>query len=127
MSKREEIQKQIEELDWEINTKLGKCELPELNTGKWVFPKSNWVTAMIIGAWSLFGDSLSYSLHEKTSKYSMYAAAILAIVAGIRTIVWMIQRSPGPTKGYRKTTDDVKYLQDRRQELQQQLKELEER
>ncbi len=125
MATRAQLQTEIAELDRQINAELGKTRLPSLNTRNASFPWSYYILAALVLAWWQFGGMLPIPGHDKYAHYAMWVGGAICVFAVIRTFLWLIRRNPKGGTKYMEATTHVRELQQRRQELQKQLKEIE--
>lgn len=124
---RAELQRQIAELDRQINEEFAKASSGTVGAINATFPKGMWSLAILCGAWYALGDQLDFlvTYHEKTKDWAMYGAAGLAVIAFLQTIMYFLRRNPSRTSEYRDATSRSQELQAQRRELQTQMKDLE--
>ena len=119
------IQREIAEIDGELNRTLGSTTLPSLDSKP--FPKGTWLLAFLAAAWWMFGSELPVisEYYPKYGEWGMYAAIGFGILALLTTLSWLFRRRGGVSAEYRQASDKARILQERRRELQVQLRELE--
>ena len=124
--KREELQREIARLDDEINRVISSVELPKLDVRP--FPTGTWLFAFLCLAWWLYGYKIpgAYDYHLQTSVWAFRLGALMAMVALLSTISWVLRgrgyqnRSDAYTNASRKARE----LQERRKDLQAELRSL---
>lgn len=123
---REQIMREIAELDKEINRVLASAQLPSLKVKP--FPWGTWFLTLLAFAWYVAGDLVPYAnaYHAKYGYIGLYVGIIFGILAIISTLSWMFQRRRPLSKEYEAATEKSKVLQERRRELQKRLREEEE-
>lgn len=124
MGEVEEIQKQIAELDKQINQILVEKRLPPLKPPK-PFPLGSWILAAVVGAYYLFGDLLPAvgGLHAAYQTYALYATLALGAYALLRTVLWLFSGKPKTPPEYIEATRQVQELQNQRRLLEKELRE----
>lgn len=122
--KRDDILAEIARIDEEVNRTVSSVELPWLDVRP--FPYGIWIFAALCYAWTHFGYRIpgAYAIHMETAPYSRYLGIICAVVGLLATINWLFRG-----RGYRAETDAyvqatrrARDLQERRRELQSELK-----
>ncbi len=123
---RQEIMQQIAALDKQINEIAGKDRVARGSLSGRAFPAGNWIGALAIGAIWFFGGQIAplAELHRAYAFYVFIAAALLAVLAIIRTVQWVLQPGLGANKGLAESLERVRGLQLQRQELQRRLAEI---
>lgn len=125
MPTRKQLQQEIAELDTEINQILERVKAPDIRMRTSAFPSGNWGIFILCSAWWMFGDMVSADMYFRSETIIFYMALIFGAMALLRTLVWTLRRgSPEMPPEYREATERVKLLQDKRRELQKQMKEL---
>jgi hypothetical protein len=121
---RASIQREIAEIDGELNRTLGSTQLPSLEVKP--FPVWSWVLAFLAAAWWMIGSDVPVisEYHGRYGEYGFYAAIALGLLALFSTISWALRRRGGVSPEYRQATEKARVLQERRRELQVQLREL---
>jgi len=124
MGEIEELQKQIADLDREINRILAEKRLPPLKPPR-PFPLSSWVLAIVLVAYYLFGDLLPYvgTYHGKFGLYAFYAGLVMALLALLLTVRWLFSRAPRTPPEYIEASRKAQELQNQRRLLEKQLRE----
>ncbi len=121
--RREQLLKEIAEIDEEINKVVAATALPRLDARP--FPLGTWIFAGMCFAWSEFGYKIPSAFHYylQTETYARYMGIIIAIVAALSTISWLIRGSGqrGKNDDYFKTSRKARELQERRRDLQAEL------
>lgn len=123
---RDQIQREIADLDRQLNQVLGSTQLPSLEARP--FPTWTWIAAFLAAAWWMFGSDVPViqNYHRDYGQYGLYAALILGLFALLSTLSWMFRRRGGVSEDYKAATAKSRELQERRRELQVRLRELEE-
>jgi MFS superfamily sulfate permease-like transporter len=123
---REQLLQEIARLDEEINRVVGSTRLPALEYRP--FPIGTWITAAMFFAWWKFGDRLpgAYVYHYQSQNYAFYLGLIFIVIAIFSSISWFIRsRKYGKTsEEYTAASRDARELQERRRELQAELRAL---
>jgi hypothetical protein len=122
---RDEIQREISDIDRELNRVLGSAKLPSLEARP--FPAWTWILAFVAAAWWMFGSQLPViqNYHRDYGEWGLYASLFFGLFALLSTLSWMFRRRGGVTEEYRAATEKSRDLQERRRELQVRLRELE--
>lgn len=122
---RAEIQREIAEIDQELNRTLGSTALPSLDVKP--FPVWTWVLALVAAAWWMIGSDVPVisEYHGQYGEWGMYAAIVLGLLGLLSTLSWLFRRRGGVSTEYRQATEKARVLQERRRELQVRLRELE--
>ncbi|MCX7964155.1 MAG: hypothetical protein N2644_06720 [Candidatus Sumerlaea chitinivorans] len=128
MSEIQEIQRQIAELDKQINNLIAEHRLPPIKPAK-PFPLGTWILALLVAAWWLFGDMVPMvgSYRQMTTPYDWYATLILGALALLRTVLWLLGRPRKTPPEYLEVTRKVQELQEQRRLLQKELREAQKR
>jgi hypothetical protein len=121
---REDIQRRIGEINREINEEVGKTTLPEYKPK--LFPTGLWIFAAVCAGWWLFGNQVPQAAqyHAEYGEYGLYAAVVIGAYALFKTVLWLFQGKPKGSAEYMNATARVRELQDKRRDLEMQLKEL---
>ncbi len=124
MGEIEELQRQIAEIDKQINKILVEKRLPPLKPPK-PFPLGTWILALLVFGYYLFGDMIPYvgQYYADYGKYAMYVAGVVAILAVLRTVLWLFSRNPKTPPEYLEASQQVKELQDQRRLLEKELRD----
>ncbi|MGI8907424.1 MAG: hypothetical protein ACR2IE_13145 [Candidatus Sumerlaeaceae bacterium] len=122
---RDAIQREIAEIDGELNRVLGSTTLPSLEVKP--FPKGTWLLAFLSAAWWMFGSDLPVisNYHSQYGDWGMYAAVAFGILGLMTTLSWLFRRRGGMSTEYAQASEKARVLQERRRELQVELRELE--
>jgi len=126
--KREQLQREIAALDERINTLISHNPLPDLKYKP--FPSGWWILTVALFAWSLWGGLIPglEIAQLKTANWAWIGGCISCIIAVITTFIWIIrkrhQRKSRSIFG--NSGEQVRSLQDRRRELQAQLRAMRE-
>jgi len=128
MGEIEDLQRQIAEIDKQINKILVEKRLPPLKPPK-PFPLGSWILAILLAAYYLFGDMIPVvgEYHALYSQYSMYAAMVVAAYALLRSVLWLFGRNPKTPPEYLEASQQVKELQNQRRLLEKELREVRKR
>lgn len=125
---REQILEEIARLDEEINRVLASAQLPKLEHRP--FPLGLWALTGLSFAWWKYGDYLpgAYIYHFETAQYGFYLGIVFAVIAVLSSISWLIRGRGygGKSEAYRSASRNARELQERRRELQAELKSLSE-
>lgn len=121
---RAQIQQQLVDLDRQINEESAKNRVPSLNLRNRSFPWAYWVSAAVFLAAGLFGGQFLPQLHAQYGKYALIIGAVIGISGAIRTVIFFVKGRSHNDKGYAQATEKIRQLQEKRQELQKQLKEI---
>ncbi len=126
MPTREELQQQLADLDRQISAELGKTKLPELRSEHRQFPGATWILAALCFGWYALGASVPVAgeYHAMTAQWVMYAGILLAVIAALRTLLWLTKRNPKGDAQYVESTGRVRELQAMRRDLMKQMKDL---
>ena len=124
--RRVELQKKIAQLDEEINSVLASTELPKLDVRP--FPIGTWLFGFLCLAWVEFGSRIPamYSYHLETAVWEWRLGLVIQAVAFLSTLSWFFRgrgyeyKSAAYTEASRKVRD----LQERRRDLQSELRGL---
>jgi hypothetical protein len=121
---RASIQREIAEIDGELNRTLGATKLPSLEVKP--FPIWTWLLAFAAAAWWMLGSDLPViaEYHRSYGEYGLYAAIALGLLGLFSTLSWALRKRGGVSQEYRQATEKARVLQERRRELQVQLREL---
>jgi hypothetical protein len=124
MGEIEDLQRQIAEIDKQINKILVEKRLPPLKPPK-PFPLGSWILAILLAAYYLFGDMIPVvgGYHALYSQYSMYAAMVVAAYALLRSVLWLFGKNPKTPPEYLEASQQVKELQNQRRLLEKELRE----
>ena len=124
--RREDIQREIARLDDEINRVVGSAELPKLQARP--FPSGTWMLAILCLAWWQFGGYIpgTFRFHLETARWAFYIGLALAAMAFISTVFWMFSGQGYETKSqaYTDASRKARELQERRRDLQSELRAL---
>lgn len=122
---REEIHREIADIDRELTRVLGSAELPRLNSR--AFPTGTYILTLLALAWWMFGGEAPYvsQYYGRFGEWGLYAAGVLALLALCGTVSWILRPRGGMPAEYRTATEKSRDLQERRRELQARLRELE--
>jgi hypothetical protein len=125
MSNPDEIQREIADLDKQINDTYAETRLPSLRPAR-KFPSGSWGLAVICLGWHFFADLVPpvQSFHDLSKPYVLYAGLVLAAIAVLQTVFWFFGGTPKASKAYTEATRKANELQERRRMLQQELKAL---
>lgn len=124
--RRDELLAEIARLDEEINRTVSTVELPRIDVRP--FPWAIWVFTALCFAWFFFGDRIpgAYSHYLASVNYAWNIGLVCGIVAVLATINWMFRG-----RGYQAKSDayvtasrHARELQERRRELQSELKSI---
>ena len=126
--RRQDLLREIARLDDEINSTVAAAELPRLDYRP--FPKGTWLFALLMLGWAEFGGYIpgSFYYHLQTARYDWYLGLVIALVAVLSTISWFM-RSRGykdKSEAYTEASRRARGLQERRRELQMELRALSE-
>lgn len=121
---REDIQRRIGEVNREINEEVAKTTIPEYKPK--VFPTGSWILAVLGAAWWLAGSEVPQvaAYHQDYGEYGLYVAVIVGAYALLKTVLWLFQGKPTGGAEYINATARVRELQEKRRDLEMQLKEL---
>jgi hypothetical protein len=121
---RDELQRRIAQVNRDINDEVSKSPLPNFKPKP--FPTGAWVLGIICAALGLFGGQINAlkPYYDDYGEYGFYAAAVFGIYAVLRTLLWLFQGKPKGSREYMESTTHVRELQERRRELEMQLKEI---
>ncbi|MCX7626150.1 MAG: hypothetical protein N2Z21_08065 [Candidatus Sumerlaeaceae bacterium] len=124
MGEVEEIQRQIAELDKQINKILTERRLPPLKPPK-PFPLGTWILAALAGGYYLFGDLIPVvgQFYATYQRYALYATLALGAYALVRTALWLFSRKPKTPPEYLEASQQVQELQNQRRLLEKELRE----
>ena len=124
---REEIQRRIADLDRQISEELATVRLPASSEARGGFPLLGWLIAGTAFAWWRFGflapDLLG--LWNTTARYTFYAGFVLAFIALVRTVFWLVRGRN--TNAYTDMSRTVQQLREERHTLQQELRQQDEK
>ena len=124
--RREELLAEIARLDEEINRTIASAELPRIDVRP--FPYAIWLFTALCFAWVYLGNRVlsDYALYLDTVSYAWNIGIICGIVAVLATINWIFRG-----RGYQAKSDAytiasrrARELQERRRELQTELKSI---
>ncbi|MBX7244784.1 MAG: hypothetical protein K1X53_04755 [Candidatus Sumerlaeaceae bacterium] len=128
MATRKELQQELADLDRQINAEVAKAPLPKMRDVHRRFPFAYFILGGLgIGYWAA-GDSIpgvSGSLHTSTADYGLYVGGVIIAIGVIRLLQWMFLSNFKADAQYKEATVTVKDLQQKRRELQQELKNAE--
>lgn len=124
MSEVEQLQHRIAEIDKQINEILVTKRLPPLKPPK-PFPLGTWILVLAVGAYYFFGDLLPFvgSYYGELSRYAMYAAGVLLLLALLRSLMWLFSGKPKTPPEYIEAHQKVKELQEQRRLLEKELRD----
>lgn len=117
-SDREDLLRQIAELDRRITEELASVRLPDHDSSARGFPWLNWLLAAGMFAWWQYGDRLPEmeEFHIRFSAYGFYLGVVLGIIAIGRTVLWVATAHRG--NAYTQVTENVQQLREQRHQLQ---------
>ncbi len=123
---RESLQRRIAQLDEEINQVITATEIPKLDVRP--FPTGTWLVAILCFAWSQFGSLIpgARQYHLETAKWAWIAGIVLGVIAILSTISWFFRRRgyKGRSDNYMAASRKARELQEKRRELQAELRSL---
>jgi len=122
--RREDLLREIAEIDDQINSVIGAVELPKLNAVP--FPTGTWVLAILCFAWWQFGGYIpgAFIFHLETARWAFYLGLVLSVFGFISTVRWMFSgRSyEAQSSAYTDASRKARELQERRRDLQAELR-----
>ncbi len=122
--RRDNILREIANLDEEINRVIGATELPKLDARP--FPLGTWIFAAMCFGWAEFGSMIpgAFHYHLQTGAYAWYLGLIMAGVAFLSTLSWLLRGRGDHNKSdaYYTASRKARVLQEQRQELQAELR-----
>lgn len=122
--KRDELLAEIARLDEEINRIVTSVELPHIDHRP--FPMGLWLFCGICFAWYYFGDRLPgiYSYYVMSAHYAWYAGIIFILIAIYATLRWALggRSYHRQSQEYTQASLQARELQERRRELQAELR-----
>jgi len=122
--RREELLREIARLDEEINRTIGSAELPRIDVRP--FPYSIWLFTIGCFAWALFGDRIpgAYVYYLESVRYAWYLGIICAGVGFIAVVNWLFRGRgyQAKSEAYVSASRKARELQERRRELQTELR-----
>lgn len=121
---RAQIQQQLVDLDRQINEESAKNRVPSLNARNRSIPWGNWVSAAIFVGAGIFGGQVVPKLHEQYGQYALILGAIFGLSAAVRTVLFFVKGRAKNDKAYAQAAEKIRQLQEKRTELQRQLKEI---
>ena len=124
MGEIEDIQRQIADIDKQINKILVENRLPPLKPPK-PFPLGTWIVASFLAAYYLFGDLIPVVGEYRTTyaQYVLWATLAVAALAVLRTVLWLFSRKPKTPPEYVEVTRQVQDLQNQRRLLEKELRD----
>jgi type VI protein secretion system component VasK len=126
--RREQLQREIARLDEEINQVISSTEIPRLDMRP--FPTGTWIFAILCFAWSLFGGLIPGAgvYHMETAGWAWIAGIVFVILAVISTISWFLRRRGYKERSgeYLQASRQARELQEKRRDLQAELRSLNE-
>lgn len=125
--RREDLQREIAQLDEEITRIIGSVELPQLKAR--TFPASTWLFAALCFAYVYFGFLIpgSYQVHMETHRYARWLGWAALLLALVSTLRWLFRGRGYQAKSaaYTNASRRARELQEKRQELQAELRAME--
>ncbi len=123
---RNEILRQIAELERQVNAELAQTRLPGMRSSHKTFPSPMWGLTIFCFAWWGFGDMIppAASIHAMTKPYAFYVACVLGVIAILQTVLWLFSRGAKADAGYMQHTQHVRELQQQLAQLRQQLRDM---
>lgn len=125
--RREQLLREIAEIDDRINQAVTSAELPTFEYKP--FPLGTWILAIMLFAWSRFGSMIpeAYAYYDQTKTYAFYGAIVLGALALIRSVLWLLRGHGGrayqkKSSAYMEASRDARELQEKRRELQAELR-----
>jgi hypothetical protein len=122
--RREQLLDEIARVDEEINQTIASAQLPRIDVRP--FPYSIWIITAAFFAWYFFGDRLpgAYAQYLATADYARILGWICAAVAALATVNWMLRGRGYHSKNeaYLNASRRARELQERRRELQSELR-----
>ena len=122
---KEEILQEIAALDRQINQQVAQQKLPRLNMKYSRFPWATWIAAVVFfGLWLYGGMFIPENIFD-IGQYVAFGLGVLFVLAGLwRTIMFLFKGRQKTDSKYAAATEKVRMLQEKRQELQEQLDEM---
>lgn len=130
MTTREQLLKEIADLDAQINRLVASMKLPRIEYHP--FPKSMWILALLCFGWTMFGADIplpnAAEMHQQYSTWSWNLGLVCLVWALISTVSWIFKRGRGrrqeKSENYMENSRMVQGLQEQRRELQARLRDL---
>lgn len=127
--RRDEILAEIARLDEQINRTVSRVELPRVDA--YPFPVGIWVFTLACFAWYLYADDIPATAmyHLQTAVYAKYLGWICGGFALLATMNWAYRalssrRDRSKSEAYMAASRQARELQERRRELQAELRSL---
>jgi hypothetical protein len=123
---RNEILRQIAELERQVNAELAQTRLPGMRSSHKAFPSPMWgLTAFCFG-WGAFGGQIppAERIHAMSMPYAYYVGVVLGGIAVLQTVLWLFSRGSTADASYIQHTHHVRELQQQLAALRQQLRDL---
>lgn len=122
--RRELLLQEIANIDKELNRVVAASPLPAMNGRP--FPLGAWVFAGMCLGWAEYGHRIpgAYLHYLQTARYAWYLGIAMAVVALFSTISWLV-RSFGrsnKSENYFSASREARILQERRRDLQAELR-----
>ena len=124
--RREDLQREIARLDEEINQVIGATELPSLDIRP--FPRGTWFFAAVCFAYAYLGYMIpgGREVHQDIQQYARWLGAGMTVIAVLSTILWFFKGRgyQNRSSSYMQASRRARELQEKRQELQAELRAL---
>ena len=125
---RMQLQKKIMELDRQMGVKIEERSgrVSRVRPDSASFPLGTWILSFLIMAWALLGNMLSASLHGQTKTLAFIVAIVVALVAALNTVRFILGKLKPDKSGPANLDQDenVRKLRIERDALKEQLEEL---